>query len=219
MSTKTIEFKDSSIADVFSAYIYDARNMFVPHDSVGDLYRVVFNTIATLLKYQRNKNKPNIGFKLMNDAGEFKLGAILSFHAPEGETDDTGNWTLTFTFNEADMQGLDDVYDNYSDMFFTVANQEVQAAMNGGFATTEYCTYLFVSCIEVLQQQLDTLASGGEDVDITMPGIFMAGVGFEDGEKVYYVTPGHNIKQLIKDDKGLSKSNVVTLTGDQAKAA
>lgn len=208
---KAIDFSKSSIPELYISYIKNNWNMKLSQDNIPDLYRVVFNTITTILKYQRNKNNPHIGFALKNEAGEFRFGAILDYHAPEGDEDDTGNWTLSFTFNEEDMNGLDEVYDNFSDMFFTAACQEVRSTMYGELHDTPSATRLFVAAIDVLLQQLDALSNSGEDIELTMPGIFMACAGFEDGQKVYSIIPGHNIKQQIKDDKGLSKNNVVKL--------
>lgn len=208
MSTNpnSITFEESSIPQMYVEYVRDRWAMGVPIDFVTPMYRAMFSTFATLLKYQRNKNNPHIGFKLLNSEGEFIIGVILDYHAPETEDDDTGNWTLSFTFNEADMADLSTVYDNFSDMFYTIANQEVHAAFFGTIETQSAATDLFVAMIEVLKNQLDALANTSNEVEIEMPGIFLASVGFEDGQKVYSIVPGHNIKQQIKDDKGLSKA-------------
>lgn len=203
--SKAVDFSQSNIPEFFVSYIKNQWNMKLSQDVIADFYRVVFNTITTLLKYQRNKNTPHIGFKLMNEAGEFKLGAILDYHAPEGDDDDTGNWTLSFTFNEEDMAELDEVYDNFSDMFFTSASQEIRSTMYGDLVDNVSGTRIFCAAIDVLKSQLDSLSNSGEEIELSMPGVFMACVGFEDGQKVYSIIPGHIIKQQIKDDKGLSR--------------
>lgn len=205
--SNAVDFDKTAIPSMFVNMIKDRWNYNISIDVVPGLYRSMFNAIATLLKYQRSKNNPHIGFKLLNEAGEFVFGAILDYHAPEGDSDDTGNWTLSFTFNEEDMTDLNAVYDNHSDMFFTVANHEIRSSMYGNFQTELAATNVYVALVETIAKQLDAISNDPEngEVEITMPGIFMAGVGFEDGQKVFYIIPGHNIKQQIKDDKGLSK--------------
>lgn len=205
MSVKSIDFSESNIPQLYVKYIKDRWCYNSRIDVIPNLYRVMFNSITTFLKYYRTKSKPHIGFKLMDDAGDFYMGAVLDFHAPEGESEDTGNWTLSFTLNEADMKDLDEVYDNFSDMFISVVNQEMHATAFGYFNDSSAATNMFVAMVDVLKEQLDILSNSGDEYELTMPGIFMACVGFEDGQKVYSIIPGHNIKQQIKDDKGLSK--------------
>lgn len=204
----TVDFeKESNIPVKYLEYIRDRWDMVLSVDVIPALYRSMFNTITTLLKYQRTKSAPHIGFKLLNEEGEFVFGAVLDFHAPEGDEDDTGNWTLSFTFNEEDMAALDAVYDNLNDMFFAVAQQEIRSSMYGNFQSNIAATKVYVGMIEVIKNQLNALADAnvGAEIELSMPGIFMACVGWEDGDKVLSIIPGHNIKQQIKDDKGLSK--------------
>jgi hypothetical protein len=210
MATKTVDFETANIAECYLAYIKNHYGMRIRQDAIGDLYRVIFNTITTVLKYQRNKKNPHIGFKLKNEAGDFVFGALLDFHASEGDNDDMGNWTLSFTFNEDDMSECSETYDNYDDMFFAIACGEIRSTMYADFTDNASISEIFTAAFEVLKEQLDAASNTGEEYEIVMPGIFNATVAFEDGQKVYCIIPGANIKQLVKDDKGQSKdSNTV----------
>lgn len=211
-NTMSVDFEKSCIAGNFPVYTKQRWNIRISDIYVADLYRCIFNSCATLLKYQRSKSRPHIGLKLMDEDGSFIVGVILDFHEAEGDADDTGNWTLSFTFNESDMEGLDDVFDNFSDMFYTVMAQEIRSGLSANLYSNIDATRFSVAAFKVLQEQLDAMSnnSDGRDVEIVMPGVFVASVGFEEGEKVFSITPGHNLKQQIKDDKGLSKGNNVT---------
>ena len=204
-NVKNLEFRETPIASHYVAVIKERWSMDYPENRVAELYRVIFNSIATMLKVNRNKNNPRIGFKLLNDAGEFRLGAILEYQKAEESEEDTGNWVLSFTFYEEDMKDLNDCKDNMFDSFFTIADHEMYSTTCGHFVDGEVITDMFSAAIESLKSQLSDIADSGEEVVITLPGVFEASVGFEEGQKVYAIVPGHNIKQLIKDDKGLAR--------------
>lgn len=199
------DFEETSIPNHFCATIKERWGMDFFYKRAPEFYRVLFDSIAVMLKANRNKSKPRIGFKLLNDAGEFRLGAILDYEVNEENEDDTGNWILSFTFNEEDMKDLNDCKDNMTDTFATIADHELYSTMYGHFVEESAITNMFSAAIESLKSQLSSMADSGEEYKIVLPGVFEASVGFEDGQKVFAIVPGHNVKQIIKDDKGLAR--------------
>ena len=202
---KVLEFNESPIPSHYILTIKERWGMDYPENRVAELYRVIFNSIATMLKVNRNKNNPRIGFKLLNDAGEFRLGAILEYQSGEESEEDTGNWVISFTFYEDDMKDINDCKDNMFDSFTTIADHEMYSTTYGHFTEESAITNMFSAAIEVLKDQLSSIADSGEECKITLPGVFESSIGFEEGQKVYAIIPGHNVKQLIKDDKGLAR--------------
>lgn len=203
---KTLDFNETSIPSYFLLNIKERWGMNFPLNRVPEFYRVIFNSIATYLKHNRSKSSPRIGFKLVNDAGEFRFGAILEYQKPEdGEAEDTGNWVLSCTFYEDDMKNLDVCIDNMSNTFTTIVDGEIFSTMYGHMTESSVATNMFTAAIESLKDQLSKMADSGEEVEVSLPGVFKASVGFEDGQKVFAIVPGHNVKQIIKDDKGLAK--------------
>ena len=121
-----------------------------------------------MLKANRNKTKPRIGFKLLNDAGEFRLGAILDYEVSEESEEDTGNWILSFTFYEDDMKDLDDCKDNMCDTFATIADHELYSTMFGHFVEESAITNMFSAAAECLKDQLSSLADSGEEYKVIL---------------------------------------------------
>ena len=108
-------------------------------------YRVLFFTIADILKHKKSKNTPKIGFMLKDNNGNFKFGGILMYHAPEDGSDDAdddkGNYTLEFTLDEADMNDLDMVLDNHNDIFIECAGRKANEIMYGRVNNMYKITY------------------------------------------------------------------------------
>lgn len=208
MST-TIAFDKTPIPANFVVHIKDRWGINFNNAASPGMYIVFMNSIATFLKYQKSKATPHIGLKLLTNEGKFFMGATLDYHAPEGDDDDTGNWTLSFTFNEGDLLECDAIFDSMNDMFTTVVAKEISSVIYGSVHDNTCIAMLFESCVDVLKQTLDSMSNDGSDAEIVYDGIFTASVGFEEGQKFYAITPGEIIKQLIKDDKGNEKTMVV----------
>lgn len=191
----------TSLVNNFSVSMLEKYNFSLTSEYVPSLYKLLFRSVAIYLKTQQNKNVNKAAFKFLNAKGEFRFGAILKYQAPEeGEEEETGNWMLSFTFNEEDLEGADVVIDNHKPVYFTIVQTEMYSTTYSNFDTVENMHRLFEGCIDSLLQFLDANSNDGEDVELEMPGIFTAYCGFEDGAKVYSITPGATVKQLIKDD-------------------
>ena len=104
---KEFELATSAIPAELTYNLMEHYDMAWAANRTPGLYRVVFFTIAEILKHYKSKSNPKVGFELKDTNGTFKFGAILSYHAPEDGSDDgdddKGNYTLEFTMNEADM--------------------------------------------------------------------------------------------------------------------
>lgn len=201
---KVIDLEKSSIPNDMTFNLLDHYNIGWSVAKVSPFYRVVFTTIASILRNNQSKSNPRVGFELKDMKGDFKLGAIMAYHAPEEEdTEDKGNWTLEFTFNKEDMTDLNVVIDNHSDIFINCASRQAQSIMFGRFKLNEYSIQMFVEAIDTLVKFLDTNASDTCEVQVEYRGVFTASVAVENGEKVFSIIPGEIVRQIIKDDKSL----------------
>lgn len=195
-----------SIANNYCARIKEKHGMLFPENQVSNLYRVLFRSMAIILKHFEAKATPKIGFSLLSDNGDFVIGALLTYQAPDNEDeDDQGNWNLSFTFNKEDMKDCDKLIDSHSDSFVAVAGGEIYSAMFGHFGNSTAVSIMFSEAIETIIRFLDLNTNDGEEAEITLPGIFTASCGFEDGAKAYSIVPGAVVKQIVKDDEALSK--------------
>ena len=202
---KEFELTTSSIPSELCYNLMENYEYVWISSNTPGLYRVVFFTIAEIVKHYKSKDNHRVGFILKGDKGEFKFGAVLNYHAPDEEDDgdDKGNYTLEFTLDEKDMQDLDILTDNHSDIFVSSATRYAVEIINGRFKAMEYCNNLFIECIDTLVKFLDANAIEGEEVSVVYRGVFTATVTVEGAEKVISIVPGEMIKQFIKGDSSL----------------
>jgi hypothetical protein len=203
---KEFELASSPIPAEMAYNMLENYDMAWAADRVAGLYRVVFMTIAEILKHYKSKKEP-VGFILKDNNGAFKFGAILTYHEPEegeaNEDDDKGNYTLEFTIKEDDLKDIHVVADNHSDIFVDCSGRKAAQIMNGRFINMESCNCLFIESIDTLVKFLDANASEAEEVAVVYRGIFTATVAVEGGEKVIDIVPGEMVKQYIKGDSAL----------------
>lgn len=197
----THDFETSSIC---SQYVIEARDRYcynITDFHVPDVYKILFQAIASDLKLNQDKDCPRIGFKFTDDKGQFKFGAVLNYNKPEeSNEDDGGSFYLEYTFYEEDMTDLDKEITNHSSDF-KVCMVQCSLQNSAKFRTSECIFNTSELAIDVLKKYLDINASEAETVDLVLTGIFTASVAIEDGKKVYSIVPGETIKQIIKNDK------------------
>lgn len=199
--SKQFEFAQTSIPSQFSINLFDDHNMTWADSRTADIFRVLFTTIADVLKAHQDKTKSRIGFIMKDDKGNFTFGAILNYRKPEaGEEEDSGNWYLEFTFDPADMTDLDAEYDNHSGEFTMCSQHEAYNIASARFDRPEYMHIIYNCIIKTISDFLDANAIEGEEVEVIMRGVFTASVVVENGIKVKSIVPGEAIKQIIKAD-------------------
>lgn len=205
--SKTINFEESQIPAEYTLNLLEHYQLTWTNNRTAGIYRVVFTSIALMLKERKAKSTPKIGFILKDAAGKFRFGAIMSYHAPDDGTentdDDKGNYTLEFTLNEADMKDMDVTIDNHSDMFVMVTEKTAQDVMYGRFKTMEFANNLFIEAIDTLVKYLDANAIEGDEFIVEYRGVFTASVTIENGEKFISIVPGEMVKQIVKGDISL----------------
>ena len=200
---KEFNFENTSIAANYSIELHDNFNFMWVESRTADMYRIFFSTIADVLKLSEDKSYKKIAFKYKNTKGEFIFGAALEFIEPDEDEEDKGNWFLSFTFNEDDLKDADKEIDNHSDLFITCCDHEAESILYGRFVTLEHTDQMLGTLIDVLKKFLDKNASPDEELQVTLRSVFTAGVSIDGDTKIYTITPGEYIKQIIKNDKGL----------------
>lgn len=202
--SKTFQISETSIPAQVSINLKDDLGLIWLESRTEDLYRVFFSSVADFLKSKQSKEANRIGFRLKDDNGKFKFGAILNFQKPEDDSEeDSGNWYLEFTFYESDMENLDVELDNFDTTFNSIIVKNSLEMMYARFRSVDFMYGALNVAIDTLIKFLDTNASETETVDVSQRGIFIASVAIEDGEKVMSIVPGEVIKQIIKNDSAL----------------
>ena len=203
--SKQFELGNTSIPSQFSVNLKNNYGLIWLEARTADFYRVVLGTFADCCRLYQSKANSRIGLSLKDDKGNFIFGTILSFQKPEEESeDDSGNWYLEFTMDEADMIDLDIDIDNHSREFIQTAILKCNSVMNGRFKNTEVLYHMFIEAINTLTTFLDVNATEGEEVEVVLRAVFTATVAYdEEGKKIFSIIPGEYIKQIIKNDAAL----------------
>lgn len=204
---KTINFDESAIPAEYTLNLLEHYQLAWVNNRTAGIYRVVFTTMAKMLKERKSKSTPKVGFILKDSSGGFRFGAIMTYHAPDNEADasddDKGNYTLEFTLNPDDMKDMDVTIDNHSDMFVMVTADTAQDIMYGRFKSMEFTNNLFIEAIDTLVKYLDANAIENDEFIVEYRGVFTASVTVEGGEKFISIVPGEMIKQIVKGDISL----------------
>ena len=159
------------------------------------MLKVVFGAISSFLNKKKiSKENEATAVVLQDLSGNFIFMAASQYHPNFENPDEPGNWTLTMSFYEKDLEALKSTKDvkvyYFNDTVFKVCLDRASHDLGGIQIENE--VLMFDSClitVNTLLQITDYEAVEGEVVDIEMPGYFVMSVSIEDGEKVVSMTP------------------------------
>lgn len=204
MGVKTFELEKTSIPGQLGMDLRDNFGYTWNENNTADFYRALFLAITDMIKAYQSTNTPRIGLAVKDTEGNFKIGAILNYQKPEeGSEEDSGNWYLEMTFDAEDLNDCDVQADNHSDAFARCFTVQINEVVGGRFRDYTMGFNVSITAIDEIVKFLDANAREGEEVELTLSGIFTATVVVEDGEKVMSIVPGSYVKQKIKNDSAL----------------
>ena len=206
MSKQFDFYSQSGIPNQYGNNLKSRHQMEIAEQTCSDMYKVLFCTMADVVRQKANEN-PNdrkVACTLNDEKGIFKLGAILTYRAPDSdEEEDSGNWYLEMTFNAEDIEGIENVTSNNDPIFDLFAVQNLSSIVNGTIRDKRWLGILFCTAVDTIKEFLDVNASEEEDISTVMRGVFTASVAVENGIKYMAVIPGETIKQIVKKDSVL----------------
>lgn len=199
---KKFELNECSIISDVYTKMKDVYGMLIPDIMIGPIFRTVERSLATMLKYNESKTVKKMGFSIRDDKGEFVIGSILTYNPPEDEdSDDEGNYVLSQTFDEADMQDCDLLLDDRTDTYKTILQTMLFSEANTHCDDNSALMITVYEFIKSIKEFLDRNSNDTtEDVELSMASVFTAGVSIEGGKKHFYIIPGYSVKQIIKND-------------------
>lgn len=203
MDTKTLQFSKTSIPANYKINLKDSCQMNWMEERTEPLFKVFFSTITTFLKFRQSKDAGKVALNVIDFKNNFLMAGIVSYHAPEDDSDENeskGNWSLEFTFNKDDLEGISTVYDIMCTEFVQIAEKELYNMMHSRFSDSEYIYSMLITLVQTMKSFLDANAKENEIVEVEIPNYVIFSVTIEDGEKVTSITPGEILKQQIKDD-------------------
>ena len=151
----------------------------------------------------KSKDKATV-FTFRKINGDLIAAAMVRFFENE-DTNNPGNWSLVWTFDDADIpEGalVIDLSDSQTHSYFrAVAGEKYGMRFEDTAAMTDCLTYALIH----VKKWLDENAKEGAEVSLEFDGFFQARVAIENGEKVFAIEPDGEIKNLIKDDAAIEK--------------
>ena len=194
--------KDTSIPMSFTTMMGTlAERVWEPSDTPS-FYDVLFTGFAEFLGTNKSKSG-KICIKVQDTKGPVKFGAVVGYMPNEGEEDGVGNWFLTSSFDEKDLEGCIKDY--------TICDTEWQRLIENVAFNLERMQFdrpqtLHTACliaVDCIKEWLDQNAKEGEEVILEHEGYFTASVAVENGEKVMSIVLDGAMKRLIKDDAAI----------------
>lgn len=208
--SRQYEIKESKIPDNLANNLLDRHSIGIWPSACVGVYRVIFTTLAEVLKDQHKQNPGvhKMAASFNDENNRFIVGAILTYRAPDtDEEEDSGNYYLELTFDEEDFDGIEHVYNNNdkatSFMFDRVITHYMYHICNATITDIKYVNIIICTAIDTLREFLDVNANPDEEIEIVMRGVFTASVTVENNIKFMSIIPGEVIKQIVKNDEVL----------------
>lgn len=193
---------DTTLPGNYSKGLFEEKNADLALEHTDKMYDTIFTGAANLLNQSKSKdNATALCFRNVDHT--LIAAAIVQFFPGEGE--DPGNWSLVWTFDEADIPEGSVIIEfenpQTHSYFRSVAGQKYGMRFEGVTEIMDCLTYALLQ----LKKWLDENAKEGSEVTVEQDGIFQAKVVVENGEKVFALIPGSETKVLIKDDQSIEK--------------
>lgn len=203
METTTIALNKSSVLGQLSQNLLERDCMSVTPEVCGSIYKVLISSIPSFLFAKKSKDAGKVGLKIEDPKGNTTIGGIVTYHKPDGEDDDKGNWSLEFTFDNDDLADISSIYESSSSEFVQVYERLASEIFHGSFLTPQWATTIFTECVVTLKEVLKANAVEGKIFEIVEDGYFIASSTIEGGEVIYAIVPGDMMKTIVKDDSAL----------------
>lgn len=198
--------------ELHHAFVVNADSMGYSFGDDDRPQRIVKAFFASTAYYLSKAKVPNedeaVALVLTDISGNFKFAGIVKYNLNKEKPDEPGNWDYVLTFKEEDLTEVESKRKVkkllYGDQAFHSIFDKV--AYDIASIQFEQERYMYDAClltIDTLIQVLDNEAVANEQVDIEMPGYFVATVSVEDGIKQFAITPDGHMKAIIKDDSQL----------------
>ena len=194
---------DTQMPQMYSKALFEEKCTDLAPEHTGKMLDVVFTGTANLLNQAKSKDKATV-FTFRKINGDLIAAAMVRFFENE-DTNNPGNWSLVWTFDDADIPAgalVIDLSDSQTHSYFrAVAGEKYGMRFEDTAAMTDCLTYALIH----VKKWLDENAKEGAEVSLEFDGFFQARVAIENGEKVFAIEPDGEIKNLIKDDAAIEK--------------
>ena len=199
---KKFELKETRIPNLFYTEMLQKSSMDIPENVVDQCYDSLFMTMAQYCDLRKSKEE-KIALIIRDLKNNFKIAFVVEYVPGDNEeVEDKGNWAITLTFDEEDVKDAKKFYS--TDSAFTYLLSKVTRELHGfRFSQGEVVPRIIELLIELLIKWLDEEAKSDEEVVLELPGYFIAQASVDGDRIVKGITPGENLKNVVKNDNDL----------------
>lgn len=199
---KTFNLEETRIPNLFYTEMYQKENQEIGEHMVPKCYDSLFMAMARFLAFKKTKDN-KVAIIVRDLKNNFKMAMVIEYHKGENEeTQDKGNWSIILTFDPADVESATKYYTTDSDFNYMLAT--VTREMHGfKYSQGQTVPKIVELLVELLINWLNEEARPGEEVVLELPGYFVAQVEVDGDKKILGITPGENIKNVVKGDMEL----------------
>lgn len=194
---------DTNLPAMYSKGLFEEKNSDLAPEFMDKMIDVTFTGSAILLNQAKSQEKAT-ALCFRNVDNSLIAAGICQFF-PAEDSDTPGNWSLVWTFDEADIPegALQIDFNNPQthSYFRSVAGEKYGMRFETTDAVVDCLSYTLVQ----IKKWLDENAKEGSEVSIELDGVFQARVEVVNGEKQFALEMDGLIKQLIKDDAAIEK--------------
>lgn len=194
---------ETNLPAMYSKGLYEEKCSDLAPEHMDKMFDVIFTGTANLLSQAKSKDKAT-AFTFRKIDGSLIAAAVVQYFENEDKKN-PGNWSLVWTFDEADIPEnslLIDFSDTQTHSYFRAVAGEKYGMRFEGVAELVDC---LVYALSTLKKWLDENAKENAETSIELDGFFQARVAVENGEKIFAIEPDGEIKNLIKDDAAIEK--------------
>ena len=198
-----MELMSSSVPEMYSKGLLEEFNKNLAGTWMGQVADILFTSTAKLLGQAKQQDHP-VAFVFEKINKELVAAAIIQYFEGK-DKDKVGNWSLVWTFNEADIPenaqriSLDDPKTH--SYFISYAGEKYGIR----FKTEENLITVITYVLVCVKKWLDENAKEKEEVTIEHEGVFIARVSVENGEKVFALEATGESTFVAKGDAGIEK--------------
>lgn len=194
---------DTDLPDHYSRRLFEEKNLDLAGEHLYKVFDSAVTGIANLLNNAKSMDRPT-AYVIRRFDEVFVVGCVVEFF-PNTDKSNPGNWSMIWTFNEADIPE--------NALVISLSNGDTHSYIRAIAGDKYGMKYPDDSCLlscnivafQELKKWLDENAKEGEEVGVEVEGIFQARVAIENGEKVFAIEADGEIKNLIKDDAAIEK--------------
>lgn len=199
MQTQTINYVETEIGANISQRLLTELGYNVSGSYFPKITLALFKGIAECQAIFANVNHPTaIVVEDLN--GSFLMGAKLEYIANVDEPSNPGNWAVSWTFNEKDLEGIDNIHKLHDSQCEMQLNNVAFRDFSMQFDDSVAMFQIYFAIIKTILHWLEENVKEDIAIELVLENGFTARAEIENGVVLKSITPEGELKEKIKND-------------------